>query len=355
MTRTAEPTTARANPPLVWVALGAVYIVWGTTYFAIRIVNQTMPPLLSASVRFLIAGAVMFAWTIRRGDRDGDRPGPRQWRAAAIVGCALLLGGNGGVVWAERTVPSGIVALIIALVPLWMALVDRVLLRHRLAVPTLVGLTTGFAGAALLVGSSATGGAVDLTGMLFALGASLSWASGSLYSRHAPLPKRPFVGVGMEVLCGGVALGIVAILAGELGDIHPERFSTASLLALGYLIVFGSFAGLGSYLWLLRNARTSLVSTYAYVNPVVAVFLGWAFLSEPIGLRTVVAGAIVLGSVASIIGSGEATPAPEVASGGEVAQEARVGVEGELALEGVGHPEQEGLPKDRRRDLEPDG
>jgi len=156
-------------------------------------------------------------------------------------------------------------------------------------------------------------------------------------------------------LCGGAALGIVAILAGELGDIHPERFSTASLLALGYLIVFGSFAGLGSYLWLLRNARTSLVSTYAYVNPVVAVFLGWAFLSEPIGLRTVVAGAIVLGSVALIIASGETTPAPEAASGGELAQEGRAGVEGELALEGVGHPEQEGLPKDRRRDLEPDG
>jgi drug/metabolite transporter (DMT)-like permease len=259
------------------------------------------------------------------------------------------------VVWAERTVPSGIVALIIALVPLWMALVDRVLLRNRLRIPTLVGLTTGFAGAALLVGSSASGGAVDLDGMLFALGASLCWASGSLYSRHAPLPKRPFVGVGMEMLCGGAALGIVAILAGELGDIHPERFSTASLLALGYLIVFGSFAGLGSYLWLLRNARTSLVSTYAYVNPVVAVFLGWAFLSEPIGLRTVVAGAIVLGSVALIIASGETTPAPEAASGGELAQEGRAGVEGELALEGVGHPEQEGLPKDRRRDLEPDG
>jgi drug/metabolite transporter (DMT)-like permease len=158
----------------------------------------------------------------------------------------------------------------------------------------------------------------------------------------------------MEMLCGGAALGIVAILAGELGEIHPERFSTASLLALGYLIVFGSFAGLGSYLWLLRNARTSLVSTYAYVNPVVAVFLGWAFLSEPIGLRTVVAGAIVLGSVALIIASGEATPAPEAASGGELTQEGRAGVEGELALEGVGHLEQEGLPKDRGRDLEPD-
>jgi len=311
MTRTAGPATARADPPLVWVALGAVYIVWGTTYFAIRIVNQTMPPLLSASIRFLVAGTVMFAWTIRRGDRVGDRPGPRQWRAAAIVGCALLLGGNGGVVWAERTVPSGIVALIIALVPLWMALVDRILLRHRLGVPTLVGLTTGFAGAALLVGSSATDGAVDLNGMLFALGASLSWASGSLYSRHAPLPKRPFVGVGMEMLCGGAALGIVAILAGELGDIHPERFSTASLLALGYLIVFGSFAGLGSYLWLLRNARTSLVATYAYVTPIGAVIVGALILDETFTASTLFAGVLIVVAVALIVSAGSARGEPE--------------------------------------------
>src|SRR5438034_827257 len=226
MTRTAGPSTSRANPPLVWVALGAVYIVWGTTYFAIRLVNQTMPPLLSASVRCLLAGTVMFAWTVRRGDRAGDRPGPRQWRAAAIVGCALLLGGNGGVVWAERTVPSSIVALIIALVPLWMALIDRVLLKHRLRVPTVVGLTSGFAGAALLVGSSASGGGVDLTGMLFALGASLSWATGSLYSRHAPLPKRPFVGVGMEMLCGGPG-GVVRRRARPRGEGRRRRRARA--------------------------------------------------------------------------------------------------------------------------------
>ena len=354
MTRTADPTTARATSPLVWVALGAVYVVWGTTYFAIRVVNETLPPLLAAGTRFMLAGAVMYTFAVRRGDREGDRPGRRQWRAAAIVGGALLLGGNGGVVWAERTVPSGLVALIIALVPMWMALIDRVLLRRRLRIQTMVGLATGFAGAALLVGGSARGN-VDLTGMLFAVGASLSWASGSLYARHALLPRRPFVGVGMEMLCGGAALAVAGIVVGEPFDIHPGRFSLASLVGLGYLITFGSFVGFASYVWLLRNARTSLVSTYAYVNPVVAVFLGWAFLSEPVTVRTVVAGAIVLGSVALIIASRETPPTPETTSGAEIGEEGWDGGEGELALEGVGDAKEHGLPQDRRRDLEPDG
>jgi drug/metabolite transporter (DMT)-like permease len=355
MSRRTDSSTARDTPPLVWVALGAVYIVWGTTYFAIRIVNETMPPLLAASVRFLLAGAVMYAWTIRRGDREGDRPRIPQWRAAVIVGTALLLGGNGGVVWAERTVPSGIVALVIAFVPLWMALIDRVLLKRRLRPRTMIGLVTGFIGAALLVGGSVSGGGVPLEGMLFAVCASLSWASGSLYSRRAPLPKRPFVGVGMEMLCGGAAFGVAALATGELGDIHPERFSTASILALAYLVAFGSFAGLASYLWLLRNAPTPLVSTYAFVNPVVAVFLGWAFLSESISLRTVVAGAIVLVSVASIISAREEAPTPEAASGGPVGQERRDGAEVDLAFEGVGHPEEQRFAQDGRGELEADG
>ncbi len=350
MSGTAEPTTTGSPSATVWVALVSVYIVWGTTYFAIRVVNERLPPLLAASVRFLIAGALMYAWTIRRGDRTGDRPRLRHWGAAALIGTALLLGGNGGVVWAERTVPSGIVALIIALVPLWMALIDRVILGHRPRPQTVIGLIAGFAGAALLVGGAAEGN-IPVTGMLFAVGATVIWASGSLYSRTAPLPKRPFVGVGMEMLCGGVALGIAGILTGELGDIHPENFSRSSVLALLYLIVFGSFVGFASYVWLLRNARTSLVSTYAYVNPVVAVFLGWAFLSEPVTLRTLVAGAIILSSVALIIATKEEVPVPETPSG----EERWDGVEGQLALEGAGDPEHHALAEDGRRDLQPDG
>jgi drug/metabolite transporter (DMT)-like permease len=349
---TTSDDRSRPTTPTVWAALVTVYIVWGTTYFAIRIVNQTLPALLAASVRFLVAGGLLFACTIGRGDAASDRPGRRQWLAAAIVGGALLLGGNGAVVWAERTVPSSIVALIIALIPLWMALIDAVLGRRpgrRVA----FGLLIGFAGAAMLVGTSASG-SIPLVGMLFAVGASISWASGSLYARAAPLPRRPFVGIGMEMLCGGVGLFVAGVLAGDLGRIDLGRASLASLLALGYLIVFGSFAGFASYLWLLRNARTSLVSTYAYVNPVVAVFLGWAFLDEPITLRTVVAGAIVLAAVAIIISADQERPTPEAVSGGELAEERGDLGEADLALERAGDAEDHRLGEGRRGDLQAD-
>jgi drug/metabolite transporter (DMT)-like permease len=341
----------RPTTPTVWAALATVYVVWGTTYFAIRIVDQTLPALLAASARFLVAGGLMYGFTIGRGDAEGiDRPGRRQWTASAIVGLALLLGGNGGVVWAERTTPSGLVALIIALVPLWMALLDAVVLGRRPRPQVALGLLLGFAGAALLVGTSA-GGRIPLAGLLFAVGASISWASGSLYARNAPLPRRPFVGIGMEMLCGGAGLLVAGILAGDVGRIHPERISLASVLALLYLIVFGSFAGFASYVWLLRNAGTSLVSTYAYVNPVVAVFLGWAFLDESISLRTVIAGAIVLAAVAFIVASREERPTPEATSGCELAQDRRDLGEPDLALESPGDAQDHRLGERRSGDL----
>jgi drug/metabolite transporter (DMT)-like permease len=336
----------------VWAAYVTVCIVWGTTYLSIRIVNQTLPPLLAASARFVIAGGLMYAFTIRRGDREGDRPGPRQWVAAAIVGLALLLGGNGAVVWAERTVPSGLVALIIALIPLWMALIDSILGR-RPRPSVAVGLLIGFAGAALLVGGSA-GGHVPLLGMLFAVGATVSWASGSLYARNAPLPSRPFVGIAMEMLCGGVGLFVAGVLAGDLGRIHPGRISVASVVALAYLIVFGSWLGFASYVWLLRNARTSFVSTYAFVNPVVAVFLGWLVLGESISLRTVVAGAMVLAAVAITVTSRAERPPPEATSGGELPDEPGHLGERDLPLERASDPQNHGLAERRGGDLQPD-
>ena len=318
MTRTAEPTDVRAapSPALIWGPLLAVYLIWGTTYLGIRVVNETLPPLLAAGIRFVIAGGALYLWSIRRGDREGDRPGAAQWRAALIVGALLLVGGNGGVVWAERTVPSGVVALIIALVPLWMALFDRISLRSQLGARTVIGLMLGFAGTALLVGQGVDAGSFDLRGAMFAFGASIAWASGSLYSRRAPLPARPLVGNGMQQLVGGALLLLVATLVGELGDVHPEEFSTASILALGYLIVFGSLIAFTSYLWLLRTARTSLVATYAYVTPVVAVFLGWLILDEPVGLRTIVAAAVIVVAVALIVSAGGARR-EEAAGGGD--------------------------------------
>jgi drug/metabolite transporter (DMT)-like permease len=304
MTGTGQQGGGRASPALIWSALSAVYVIWGTTYLAIRVTNETLPPLIAAGVRFAIAGAVLYAITIRRGDTNGDRPGPPQWKAAAIIGIALIGGGNGLVVLSERTIPSGIAALIIALVPLWMALVDGVLLRHRTRAITTLGLVLGFLGAALLIGGTAFDEGAPLSGMLIAVLATISWTSGSLYSRTAPLPKRPLVGAGMEMMIGGAALLLAGVLRGEVSLIRLDEFSARSLIALVYLIAIGSWVGYTSYVWLLRNARTSLVSTYAYVNPVVAVFLGWLILDETITIRTVLAGAVVVAAVAIIISTG---------------------------------------------------
>ncbi len=313
MTRSEQPArnAAGASPATVWAALGAVYLIWGTTYLAIRVSNETLPPLMAAGVRFMIAGGALYLWSVRRGDVAGDRPTRENWKAAAIVGVALVAGGNGLVVLAERTVPSGIMSLIIALVPLWMALADRLLLHHRVGGLTTLGLVLGFGGAALLIGGTAFDASAPLSGMLVGVVASLSWTSGSLYSRSAPLPSRPLVGAGMEMLVGGAVLVVAGMLRGEISLLRLDDFSFESLVALLYLITIGSWVGYTSYVWLLRNARTSLVSTYAYVNPLVAVFLGWLILDEVITVRTIAAGAVVLLGVAIIISRGGPTRTPE--------------------------------------------
>jgi drug/metabolite transporter (DMT)-like permease len=296
---------ARGQAPLagaqrarVWAALLVVYVVWGSTYLAILLGIRTIPVFLMGSLRFVVAGALLFAWSIRRGDRRSDRLGWRQWLAAGVLGVVLLLVGNTGVAWAETRVPSGIASLVIATVPLWMALFDRVACGQRLSRMAGVGLVLGFGGAALL--ASPTGvGHIDLVGFLVLVLAATSWAAGSLYARRATLPRRPLVSSSMQMLVAGVLLGIVAMGNGELGQLRHA--STESLLALGYLIVFGSVIAFSAYAWLLRNARTSLVSTYAYVNPLVAVTLGWGFENEPIGVRTLLAGGLIVAAVAMIV------------------------------------------------------
>lgn len=305
-----------ARTGFIWSALGAVYIVWGSTYLAIRVVVETIPPLLSASARFVLAGAVLYAFTIRRGDRRGDRPGFAEWRSATIIGGALLLGGNGAVVWAEQFVPSSIAALLIATVPLWMVILGGAVLRERVSWREVLGLVMGFGGLALLIRPTA-GHGFDAGGIAALLFASLSWAAGSLYARKATLPSRPLVGTAMQMIAGGFLQGVVGIAMGELGDLHPSEFSFESLLGLAYLVTFGSMVGYAAYTWLLRVARTTLVSTYAYVNPVVAVFLGWVILDESITGRTLVAAAVILGGVALIVSARgqahEAEPAGDVA------------------------------------------
>ena len=288
--------------PTLWIALAIVYVVWGSTYLAIAYVVETMPPFLSASVRFLIAGGILYGFSVRRGDRLGDRPGPLQWRSAAIVGTLLFLGGNGGVVWAEQRVPSGITALIVASVPLWMALLAFVALRERLPRAAIAGLVVGFAGTALLIRPSGSQH-IDLRGALVVVGASIAWSIGTLYATRAPLPKRGSVSAGMQLLCGGVALGIVGLASGEAGRVHFSEMSASSIIGLAYLIVFGAIVAFSAYAYMVRNTSPAIVSTYAYVNPVIAVFLGWAIRDEPLRSTTVIAGAIIVVAVAMIVGS----------------------------------------------------
>ena len=286
----------------MWAALITVYILWGSTYLGIRIAVQTMPPLLFAGARFVIAGALLCAWRLPLAARDGKLPTARHWLRTLVIGAALLLGGNGGVAIAETTVPSGLTALIVACVPLWMALVDRVFYGRRMPTAMLGGLIVGFGGVALLVGAPAQG-TVSLAGPLILVAASLSWAAGSLYSRGAKLPDDSLLATGMEMLTGGGCLVIAGLIGGEGANVHLAAISTASWIAFVYLVLFGGIVGFSAYLWVIRNAPTTLVSTYAYVNPVVAVFLGWAILHENLTLRAAAAGAIIVASVAWIVSS----------------------------------------------------
>jgi drug/metabolite transporter (DMT)-like permease len=299
----ARPDRGRAAG--VVAALLIVYVVWGSTYLGIALAIETLPPFLMAGVRFLVAGVILYA--VARRVAPGPPPDRRQWLAAGVTGLLMLAGGNGGVSWAQQRVPSGIAALIIATIPLWIVVLDRLFFGARLRPRAAVGVAVGFAGAALLIdprGSSA----VDLVGALVLAAAAASWATGTLLSRGRTLTVSPFVGAGMQMLCGGVALTATGLVGGELDDVHLGAVSARSGFALAYLVVFGSLVAFSAYVWLLRNASTPLVATYAYVNPVVAVALGWAVLDEAVGTRTLVAGGIVLGAVALIV-SAPARPA----------------------------------------------
>jgi drug/metabolite transporter (DMT)-like permease len=283
-------------------AFACVYVIWGSTYLAIRLAIDTLPPLAMAGARFLTAGGLMYAFLRLRGEA---RPPLRHWRSGAVVGVLLLVGGNTAVVYAEKTVPSGIVALLVAMVPLWMVLLEW--LRPgggvRPTVRTFLGLAVGLVGMVMLVGpESFVGGrgGVSLAGAGIVIVGSMSWAFGSIYARHAELPRNPMMTTAMEMSSAGVVLALGSLLTGELGSIQWSQVSGRSVLALAYLIVFGSLVAFSAYVWLLRASTPALVSTYAYVNPVVAVFLGWLVLSEPITTRMLVAAAVIIAAVVII-------------------------------------------------------
>lgn len=277
----------------------AVYIIWGSTYLAIRFAIETLPPLLMAGARFLLAGVIMFAWAWL----SGARPSRGHWIAGAIMGILLLAGGNGLVVWAEQSIPSSLTALLISLTPLWMTLIDWLRpggVRPRL--PVAAGLALGFAGIVLLIApwERAGAGALNLGGIALVLIASCSWAAGSLYGRGAKLPASPVLGTGIEMLAGGGVLLAAALLTGEAGQLHLDHISTRSGLAFAYLVIFGSIVAFTAYVWLLKHTTIARASTYAYVNPVVAVFLGWAFAGEQLTPRTWLAAAVIVAAVVVI-------------------------------------------------------
>jgi drug/metabolite transporter (DMT)-like permease len=293
-------TRAATPAARIWLALLTVYVLWGSTYLGIRFAIETIPPFLMGSLRFLVAGGVLYAIAVRRGDTEGDRPRAPQWRATLLMGSALLVGGNGGVILSEQYIPTGIAALLVATSPLWMALMDRVIFGRRLPLLVIVGLIVGFSGVAFLIGAPGPG-RLKLIGAIFALAAPICWATGSVFTRHVQLPVRPLVAASMEMLWAGAFFAVASLVSGEFGRLHVADLSRTSILALIYLIIFGSLVGFSAYVWLLRAAPLSLVSTYAYVNPVVAVILGAIFIGEAITLRTVVAGGIILAAVALIV------------------------------------------------------
>ncbi len=310
-----------ATAPRAQIVAGfaAVYILWGSTYLAIRFAVESFPPFLMAGTRHLTAGLLIFVWLRARGTPLPER---RHWRSALIIGGLLLLGGNGLVSWAEQRVPSGLAALIVASVPIWMAIVQGVQRRRRPSGPVIAGLLLGLAGLVLLVlpGRFGGGGHVDALGAAALLLAALSWVIGSLYSRRAALPSSTLLAISMEMIGGGLLLWLFGLAVGEASRFHPAAVTLRSTLSLGYLVVFGSLIGFSAYIWLLKVSTPARVTTYAYVNPVVAVMLGWAFAGEALTLRIGLAAAAIVGAVALIIRYGGEGPARPRAAPAEISR-----------------------------------
>lgn len=293
----------------IWAAFAAVYFIWGSTYLAMRFAITTLPPFLMAAMRFLVAGAVLYAWERMRGT---PKPAPLLWKVTGISGALLLLGGNGGVVWAVQYVPSGLTAVLIATVPMWVVILGWLWQnRGRPDGKTIFGIIIGLSGIAVLVGPERLmgSGAVDPLGMIVLLLASFSWAAGSLYSTHTRINASPLLATGMQMLCGGASLLLLGLLSGEWQKVHLEQISLQSFVALAYLIVFGSLIGFTAYIWLLRMTTPSRASTYAFVNPVVAVLLGWAIGGEALTPRAIFATLLIVTAVIAIILS---RPQPKV-------------------------------------------
>lgn len=292
------------NIILLVAAFAAVYLVWGSTYLAIKYAIETFPPFLMAGARFMFAGAILYTWA--RFSSDFEKPKINHWRTSLIVGTFLLLGGNGAVVYAQHYISSSLAALLVATEPFFVVLLTWLWLKGgRPGLRVVLGLAVGFVGVWLLIAGQNSSGSVSgsggqLLGTIAIIGGALSWAIGSIYGLRAPVPKSSILTASMQMLAGGFVLLIVSLLTGEWQSFEISQVSANSWLAVAYLIVFGSLIGFTAYSWLLKNAQPAMVATYAYVNPMVAVLLGWLVAGETMTGQMLVGAGVVVGSVVLI-------------------------------------------------------
>ena len=323
MTPVDRTTAARSHAPraLVLAAFAAIYLIWGSTYLAIKYAVETVPPFFMTGARFLIAGSVLYAWSILRARRGGPDAEPRQpvqisrrrWRDAFIVGALLIVGGTALVGWAELSVPSGVTSLILATTPLWMVAMESAVEAKQLPTPRVIaGILVGIAGLAVLVGPSlfAGDGEFNLLGVASLAFAALTWSAGAMFSRRAAVPASPVRATAMQMLAGALLSVVVGFAIGEYRQMSFDAISPASMIAVGYLVVAGALVGFTAYLWLMRVSTPSRVATHAYVNPVVAVLLGWAILAEVVTARTGVAMGIIVLGVVLIVSAPSRTRSP---------------------------------------------
>ena len=295
--------TTASDPHLVWVGLAVLYTVWGSTYLAIAVAVDTIPPFLMAALRFGLAGLLLLTWVALRDRAALRRPTRREVIDTSIVGALLLGGGMGMVAWAEQTIPSGIAALLVAMMPVWVAVYGRAFLRERLPRLAVAGIGIGIVGVAVLVGRSVTiEGSLDPAGILALIISPMAWAAGATFSAHrARLPDDPFLATGLEMLSGSIVLALAALVTGEVASFRPSDVSTDSLLATVYLTAVGSLVAFTAFAWVIRHAPLPLVATYAFVNPIIAVVLGSLLLHESVGPIQLVAGGVIIVGVALII------------------------------------------------------
>lgn len=295
-----EALTNRKNLLVLIAAFAAVYVFWGSTYLAVKMGIQTLPPFLMAGTRFAVAGAILYIWA--RLSKDYEKPERVHWKTAFIVGTFLLLGGNGAVVLASQYIPSSLTALLVATEPLWIVLLSWLWLGSgRPNWKVALGLLVGFVGVYLLIAGKpsvgGTGGYEQWLGMIAVIAGALSWAIGSIYGLKAPTAKSSILNAGMQMLSGSVTLFIVGLVRGEHMTFDPAAVSSTSIYAILYLIIFGSLFAFTAYSWLLKNAQPAMVSTYAYVNPVIAVVLGWSIAGESMTAQMLIGAFIIVTSV----------------------------------------------------------